>query len=136
MDYRIITLTYRVPYADTDRMQVVYYANYFEYFERLRNELIRSSGKPYSQIEKQGLMFPVLEAHCEYQISAEYDDLITICGWLAWVQGSRFRIEYEIKRDDTLLVTGYTIHTVITTEGRPRRVPEELLVLLPGDSDP
>ena len=58
--------TYRVPYADTDQMGVVYYANYFEYFERGRTEMLRSVGAPYSVLEQEGAFLPVIEAHCDY----------------------------------------------------------------------
>lgn len=124
-------LPYRVPYADTDQMQVIYYANYFVYFERLRNELIRESGTPYTEIEKAGLMFPVVEAHCEYQGGGKYDDLLLIRGKLNWIQGSRFEVEYEILRDQETIVTGSTIHTTITMDGKARRVPDSLKKMLP-----
>ncbi len=127
---RIISLPYRVPYADTDKMGVVYYANYFVYFERLRNELFRESGVSYVEIEESGLLFPVAEAFCDYHRSAKYDDLITIDGWVEWVEGSRVRIGYRIHCNGEALVTGYTIHVVINTEGKPRRVPESLKTLL------
>ena len=125
-----VILQYRVPYADTDQMRVVYYANYLVYFERLRNELIRKSGTTYVDIEKKGLAFPVMEVHCDYLQPAEYDDELSITGWLSWVEGSRFQVDYDILRGDTLLVSGYTIHAVINEERRPRRVPEEFAALI------
>ena len=54
-------MQYRVPYADTDQMGVVYYANYLEYFERSRTEMFRQIGMPYSQMEKEGFFMPVAE---------------------------------------------------------------------------
>ena len=125
-----VVLNYRVPYADTDQMKVVYYANYLVYFERLRNELIRKSGKTYVEIENEGLAFPVLEVHCNYLKPAEYDDELEIHGWLSWAEGSRFQVDYDIFHDEELLVSGYTIHVVINEERRPRRVPGEMLALL------
>ena len=129
-------LDYRVPYADTDQMKVVYYANYFVYFERLRNELIRESGVAYTEIERSGLMFPVVEAHAEYHGGARYDDLLRILGRVEWIQGSRFRVLYEIYREEELLVTGSTIHTTLTLEGRPRRVPDTMKKLLSPEDSP
>ena len=126
----MVTLHYRVPYADTDQMRVVYYANYLIYFERLRNELIRKSGKTYTEVEKEGLAFPVLEVHCDYIQPAEYDDELSIKGWLSWAEGSRFQVDYDIFRNDVLLVSGYTIHAVINEERRPRRVPKEMVALI------
>ncbi len=49
---------YRVPYADTDNMGVVYYANYLIYFEIGRTELLRQIGYTYKEMEKKGLYFP------------------------------------------------------------------------------
>ena len=71
-------LKYRVPYADTDQMGVVYYANYFEYFERFRNEILRDAGYTYLELEKEGIAMPVIEAVCHYKASAKYDDLLEI----------------------------------------------------------
>ncbi len=127
---RTVSIQYRVPYADTDQMGVVYYANYFVYFERLRNELIRESGITYRTMEERGIMFPVLEAHCEYMYPARYDDDLVIDGWLDSVEGARFRISYEIRAGERVLVTGYTIHIATSRELKPRRVPEEMKTLL------
>ena len=60
-------ISYRVPYADTDQMGVVYYANFFVYFERVRNELLRNMGLPYTTLEADGLMLPVASANCNYK---------------------------------------------------------------------
>ena len=68
-------MTYRVPYADTDRMGVVYHANYLVYFERGRNEMLRDAGLPYSEMDRRGVIFPVSEAFCRYHAPARYDDL-------------------------------------------------------------
>ena len=46
--------TYRVPYADTDQMKVVYYANYFIYFERSRTDMLRDLGLSYREMEERG----------------------------------------------------------------------------------
>ncbi len=121
-----VEIEYRIPYGDTDKMGVVYYANYFKYFEMLRNELIRKSGKSYKEIEENDLlMFPVLESYCKYLYPAKYDDIITICGHVSRFEANRFCIEYEIfnKIDNKKLVEGYTWHICISTEGKPRKLP-------------
>ena len=121
------SIEYRVPYADTDQMKVVYYANYLVYFERLRNELLRETGNTYYQMEEAGYALPVIEAVCHYKASARYDDLLTIRGWVASVKGVRVTIECEVLRGDELLVSGHTIHACIDIKsGRPCRVPATL----------
>ena len=117
-------IEYRVPYADTDQMKVVYYANYFVYFERLRNELLREIGSSYYQMEEEGYALPVIEAVCHYKSSARYDDLLTIRGWVSSIKGVRVTIECEVLRGEELLVSGHTVHACIDMKtGRPVRVP-------------
>ena len=128
---RVTELEYRVPYADTDRMGVVYYANYLIYFERIRNEILREAGLPYRILEEQGLMLPVVEAVCRYKAPARYDDMLSLKGWVSEAKGARTRIECEVYKDDELLVSGYTIHAAINVAGRPVRLPETLIALKP-----
>ena len=68
----------RVPYADTDQMGMVYYANYFIYFERGRTEWLRAEGLEYRSLEEKGVFLPVVEASCKYRSPVKYDDLITV----------------------------------------------------------
>ena len=70
--------TTRVRYAETDQMGIVYYGNYAQYFEIGRVESIRQLGYSYKQMEEDGVMLPVVEAHIKYLRSALYDDLLTI----------------------------------------------------------
>src|ERR1044071_4729853 len=68
----------RVRYAETDQMGVVYHGNYFAYFESARAESIRMLGLTYADMEKMGVIMPVIEVQCRYLRPARYDDLLTI----------------------------------------------------------
>ena len=68
----------RVRYAETDQMGVVYHSNYFPYFETARAESIRQLGFTYADMEKIGIIMPVIEVQCRYLRPALYDDLLTI----------------------------------------------------------
>lgn len=68
----------RVRYAETDQMGVVYHGNYFPYFESARAESIRQLGFTYADMEKMGVIMPVVDVHCRYLRPAKYDDLLTI----------------------------------------------------------
>ena len=68
----------RVRYAETDKMGVVYYANYFVWFEVGRTDLLRESGWNYREMETDGFVLPVIEARCAYRASAKYDDEIEV----------------------------------------------------------
>jgi len=119
--------TLRVRYAETDRMGVVYYANYFVWFEVARTDWLRERGWSYREMEASGVMLPVIDAHCEYLRSAQYDDTLTIKA--AGVLHSPVRVEFTydvFKADGTLLARGTTMHAAVDPQGRPCRLPERV----------
>ena len=128
---KMTVMPYRVPYADTDQMGVVYYANYLVYFERFRNELLRDAGYTYRRLEEDGIAMPVIEAVCSYKASAKYDDLLEITGRFAEAKGVKVKIECEVRREGKILVEGYTVHACMDLKsGRPTRPPEFIRELL------
>ena len=74
-------ISLRVRYAETDKMGVVYHANYFVWFEVGRCELLRAVGRSYRDLEETGIGLPVIEAHCEYKMPARYDDELQVKTW-------------------------------------------------------
>lgn len=68
----------RVRYAETDQMGVVYHSNFFPYFESARTESIRQLGFTYADMERMGVIMPVIDVHCRYLQPARYDDLLTV----------------------------------------------------------
>ena len=120
-------MTYRVPYADTDQMSVVYYANYLTYFERSRTEMLRDAGLPYSKLEQQGYFLPVAEAVCKYRASATYDNLLTFRSYFMEARGVRLTIATEVWNDDKLLVEGYVVLACIGKNKKLVRVPASLV---------
>ena len=126
---KVHEMNYRVCYADTDRMGVVYYANYLVFFERSRTEFLRDAGLPYATLEASGIALPVAEAHCEYKASATYDDLLIFKSWPEMIKGARVKIASEVWRDDTLLCRGYVVLVCVNQAGRPVKPPSELVAV-------
>ena len=121
----------RVRYAETDRMGVVYYANYFVWFEIGRTDWLRETGQSYREMEIAGVQLPVIEAHCEYRRPAKYDDDLEIRTRATLLTPVRIRFDYEIVRgDDETLVTGHTIHAALDVRGRPCRLPARVRDML------
>lgn len=118
----------RVRYAETDKMQVAYYANFFVWFEVGRCELLRSLGSSYRELEAAGFMLPAIEAHCEYRRPARYDDDLAILTHGTLLSPARVRFDYEIQRavDDVVTAVGRTVHAVVNRDGRPTRLPREI----------
>ena len=120
-------MSYRVPYADTDQMGVVYYANYLEYFERSRTETLREAGLSYSDMEKMGYFLPVSEAYCKYSGSARYDDLLTFRSCIEEISRVKVKIRSDVLRDGKLLVSGYVILGCVNADFKISRLTEEMI---------
>jgi acyl-CoA thioester hydrolase len=125
---RASTSTLRVRYAETDKMGVVYYANYFVWFEVARADLLRSLGWTYREMEHAGVALPVIEAHCEYHRSARYDDEIEVRTEGRMLSPVRMEFQYEVVRceDRTRAASGRTVHAALDPSGRPCRLPDRI----------
>ena len=114
----------RVRYAETDRMGVVYYANYFVWFEVARTDWLRQTGWSYREMEAEGVSLPVIEAHCDYRQPARYDDEIEIQTRATLLSPDpdpvRLRGRGATGRS---LTTGHTVHAAVDLKGKPCRLP-------------
>jgi len=125
---RTTSSTVRVRYAETDKMGVVYYANYLVWFEVGRTDWLRDTGWSYRAMEEDGLALPVIEAHCDYRLSAKYDDEIEIRTRARRLSPLRIQFDYEAVRraDGAAIASGHTVHATIDRQGRPVRLPERV----------
>jgi acyl-CoA thioester hydrolase len=126
----------RVRYAETDQMGVVYYSNYFVWFEVGRTDLLRDSGLTYRELEAEGVSLPVIEAHCEYHRPARYDDDLEILTTGGLLSPVRVEFIYRIVKSQggLELATGRTVHAVLDRDGRPCRLPARARELFGGMS--
>ncbi|HET7218308.1 MAG TPA: thioesterase family protein [Vicinamibacterales bacterium] len=122
------TSTLRVRYAETDKMGVVYYANYFVWFEVARTDLLRSLGWSYREMEQAGISLPVIEAHCEYLRPARYDDELEIRTEGRLLSPIRMEFTYQVRllAATTDAASGRTVHAALDPNGRPCRLPERI----------
>jgi len=127
------SMDYRVSYADSDRMGVMYYARHFVLFERGRTEWLRSRGVRYRDWEDaKGILLPVVETECRYLAPIRYDDLIRIRTWVEELGGASVVFAYELTDAETgrALARGKTRHPFVGRDGRPVRVPADIRSLL------
>jgi acyl-CoA thioester hydrolase len=122
----------KVRYAETDQMGVVYYANYFIWFEVGRSQYCNDRGFSYRDMEREtGLFLIVAEASCRYKNPARYEDELIIRTRVTELTRRTLRFSYEIERlDNAVVATGETLHVLINAEGRPSSLPEKYLSLL------
>jgi acyl-CoA thioester hydrolase len=122
----------RVLYADTDQMAVVNNAIYLRWFEIGRAEWIRGRGRSYREIERAGVLLPVVEAHVCYRKPARYDDLVAILAGPSLVGAATITFAYALNHAVTgeLLCDGWTRHACLDPDGKIRRLPAEVLDML------
>ena len=125
----------RVRYCETDRMGVVYHGNYFNWFEMGRTEYCRSLGKTYLEWELEGVLLPVVEAHCRHKHSVYYDDEITIWTWIEKISKVSVTFGNRIERDcepGKTVAEGWTKHAFVDKNGKIIRGKNELAELMGG----
>ena len=116
-------------------------SRYLDLLERARGEFFRHIGKSLADLQREGTTFPVLECHLEYHAPARYDDLLTIEVSLTATKGVRVKFRHRIlDQSSQCLVECETLHVCTSVEGKPKRLPRELVNLLgpylqPVDSD-
>ena len=123
----------RVYYRDVDQMGIVYYTRYLEYFEAARTELLRSIGLDVLAIEQMGYFLPVISCHIDYKKPAKFDDKLSIITKIDELPKSSMKIDYEVfNSEKNLLVTGYTVHSFINSNGNAVRPPKVFIEKLRG----
>ena len=109
-------------------MGIVYYSNYFVYFEMGRIEFLRDMGISYAEIEKENIFLAVAETHCKYRAPAMFDDLLVIKTCLSMMKLARIEFCYEIKRinEETLIAEGSTLLACLGVNKKPMAIPEKI----------
>jgi len=129
----------RVRYAETDKMGVVYHANYLVWFEIGRTEFCRARGFSYRDMEENEDSFlVVVESYCRYKAPAYYDDVLRVRTHITELRRRSLRFGYEIVResDGTVIAEGETGHVVTDANGRVRSMPPgfaEMLLAPPNE---
>jgi len=111
----------RTLYADTDRSQVIYHANYLKYFEFGRASLMRDVAYSYREVEETGYVYPIVDLRIQFQQPLYYDDPLWIHTRPAELERVRLRFDYFITHGETgdAICRGYTIHCCLND----RRIP-------------
>lgn len=118
------TTLFRVRYADTDKMGVVYNGNYFSFFESGRTELMRHFGLPYTKVEELGFMLPLVDCYAKFINPAKFDDVLEINAELDYNNSAVLQFNYIIECESRLIAEGYTRHVFVnSTNMKPVKPP-------------
>ena len=107
-----------VRYCETDKMARVYHANYLVYFEVGRTDFIKKIGISYSDMEKEGIMIPVMESNCKYMQGAKYEDKLIIKTWIEELTPVKVIFNYSVfrEKDQIEIAKGSTKHAFVDND--------------------
>ena len=121
-------IEFRVRYAETDQMGVVYHANYLVWCEIGRTDLIRELGTSYADLERQGVALAVIDASVRYHLAARYDNLIRVRTVITGVRSRTVTFDYTIEDATTgaRLASASTTLASLNGEGKLVALPDEI----------
>ncbi len=114
----------RTLYADTDRSQVVYHANYLRYFEFGRASLMRDAAYPYKEVEESGYVYPIIKVDIDYFRPLYYDDAMWVYTRPSVLERVRLQFDYVITHQESgdIVCKGFTRHCAVNVSGTPVEV--------------
>jgi acyl-CoA thioester hydrolase len=117
---------FRVRYSETDAMGFLHHANYFNYFEVGRIEMLRAQGGSYAALEAQGVFLVLVKLECRFKLPARFDDLLTLKIELTRMTTARIDHRYQVFRGNTLLAEAESALGCVDRDGRARPLPDEI----------
>lgn len=130
MPFRSTTgeIQFRVRYAETDQMGIVYHANYLVWCEMGRTDLIRSLGMTYAEMERSGVALAVSDLSIRFHAPARYDDLIRVRTTLIDLRSRLVAFDYLVSNAETdqRLATAHTRLVSLDPRGRPVAMPDQI----------
>lgn len=114
----------KINYYETDRMGVVHHSNYIRFLEEARCSMLDEMGIPYSYLEEQGIMIPVLGVNCSFKQHVTFDDIIVITPFIKDFNGVRLTVGYNVinKSTNSTVLTGETKHCFTDMNLKPIRL--------------
>jgi len=128
---RTFCYEHRVTYAECTVGNHVYYARYLDLLEAARGAFFRTLGTRFHDWQERDTIFPVIECRLRYKSPARYDDVLTIEVWLTAI--TRVRLDFACRVTNganTVVLEAETFHVCTGLNGKPKRLPEELIAQL------
>ena len=124
------TYIHKVRYYETDKMGITHHSNYIRWMEEARIDFLKYIGYGYAQLERDGIISPVIGVECQYKHPTTFDDEVKITVGVDEFKGVRLVIAYSMTNASTgdLVLTGKTMHCFTDANGKPiilkKRFPE------------
>jgi acyl-CoA thioester hydrolase len=118
-----------VRYSETDQMKFVHHSNYLKYFELARLEWLTSMDISYAQMEREGILMPVVKASLEFKTPLYYGDFFQVTVILKNNPKATLEFDYVLlNQKDEIICKGNTVLAFLSPQTkRPMRCPKFLL---------
>lgn len=115
------TYIHKVRYYETDKMGITHHSNYIRWMEEARIDFLEYIGYGYAQLERDGIISPVIGVECQYKHPTTFDDEVKITVGVDEFKGVRLVITYSMTNAATgdLVLTGKTMHCFTDANGKP-----------------
>lgn len=121
---------HKTQYYETDQMKIIHHSNYIRWFEEARSDFMEQMGLSYAEMERMGIIVPVLSVSAAYKGMVRFGDTVSINIKVETYNGVKMALVYEIYDYETkeLRTTGTSLHCFLNEAGRPislkRTMPE------------
>jgi acyl-CoA thioester hydrolase len=114
-----------VRFAETDAQGIAHHASFVVWLEVARVGYLAEHAGGYLSIQEQGIEALTTEVNVRYLRAARFDERLRVWARCVDLRGARFRYEYLVEREGTMVATGSTSHaTVERVTHRPIRLPQ------------
>jgi 4-hydroxybenzoyl-CoA thioesterase len=131
------TTQHRVAWGETDAAAIVFYPNYFRWFDQSTHDLLRERGYPVAEMMAEGFAVPLVEAQARFLAALAYGDELALTSTVSDVRTRTFRVDHRLYRGDVLVCEGYEVRiwTGFNPDGtlKPGPIPARLRSLLTAD---
>lgn len=133
------TSRHRVEWGETDAAAIVYYPNYFRWFDRATHDIFADLDYPISGLLRRGLAIPLVDAGARFRHALAFGDEVRIESRVAEVRARTFRVEHTVHRAGVLVCEGYEVRmwVRVNSDGSltGERIPDDVRVLLTGTAE-
>lgn len=112
---------HKVQYYETDQMGIVHHSNYIRWFEEARTDVMEKMGFGYKEMERCGVISPVLSVNAEYKSMTYFYDTVLIETKVVSYNGIKLQLSYTVidKETKEIRCTGESRHCFLNEQGQP-----------------
>lgn len=131
----------RVAWGETDAAGIVFYPNYFRWFDEAAHSFFRELGYPVQRMLSEGFAFPLKEAGARFVRPLDYDDELTVETRVTEVRSRAVRLEHTVSRRQDPVCQGFEVRVCATVPTLPGQlalipIPERVRRLLDDSYSP